>query len=136
MKFVEFEDIKKLDIGYIFIPERIILDDCGLVNTEVLLYTYLAMNQTMRKRILFSGYDFCKWLNVSYSKRDGEILDRVEKSFKRLLELNAVKCFSLHEKFGRTSVFTSPQSSSIILSGIKIYPISSFLISSNSTNFI
>lgn len=27
MKFVEFEDIKKLDIGYIFIPERIILDD-------------------------------------------------------------------------------------------------------------
>ena len=105
MKFVEFEDIKKLDIGYIFIPERIILDDCGLVNTEVLLYTYLSMNQTMRKKILFSGYDFCKWLNVSYSKRDGEILDRVEKSFKRLLELDTVKCFSLHEKFGRNGFY-------------------------------
>ena len=105
MKFVEFEDIKKLDIGYIFIPERIILDDCGLVNTEVLLYTYLAMNQTMRKRILFSGYDFCKWLNVSYSKRDGEILDRVKKSFKRLLELDVVKCFNLHEKFGRNGFY-------------------------------
>lgn len=108
MKFVEFEDIKKLDgssFDFITIPDKIIFDDSDLINTEIILYTYLQLNRTISGSVLFSGYDFAEWLGVVPSKRKGEILDRTHLSFERLKVIGVIDSFVLHKKFGRNGFY-------------------------------